>query len=54
MKIGLGTKKEALLVGCSPCSRISPKSNPTPLYACRQIKFNVDKAAGKPALFLET
>lgn len=54
MKIWLGTKKEALLFGCSPSSKISPKSNPTPPYTHRQIKFNVDKAAGKPALFLET
>lgn len=54
IKTGLGTKKEDLWFGYLPCSRISPNSNPALPYTHSQIQFDVGKAAGKPALFVET
>lgn len=53
IKTGLGTKKENLWFGCLPYSRRSPNANSAPLCTQRQIKFNVGKAMGKPALFVD-
>lgn len=50
----LGTEKEDLWFRCLPYSKISLNSNSAPPHTHGQIKFSVDKVAGKLALFVET